>query len=224
MKPEDNKPNKSVEKISSLKWKRLFSKKWFFPAVYLAAAALILSLVWWYQGAQDLNVTNPNTGLEKEWGQEPVPASQQAENMRLPFQEDAEAVETMGYYDEAGSEKSKQAALIKYANTYWPHSGINYARKDGKTFDVLATLDGKVVRVEEHPLNGQQVELDHGDGLMTVYQSLDQIQVKEGQTLSQGDVIGKAGRNKFEKEAGIHLHYEVRKDGEAVNPASYLND
>ncbi|PTM56733.1 M23 family metallopeptidase [Desmospora activa] len=222
MKPEDNKPNKTVEKISSLKWKRLFSKKWFFPAVYLASAALILSLVWWYQGAQDRDVTNPNTGLEQELGQETVPASKQAQNMIHPFQEDSEAVETMGYYDEAGSEKTKEAALVQYANTYWPHSGINYARKDGKTFDVLATLDGKVTRVEEHPLNGQQVEVEHSDGLVTVYQSLDQIQVKKGQSLSQGDIIGKAGRNKFEKEAGIHLHYEVRKDGESVNPASYL--
>lgn len=222
MKPEDNKPNKTVEKISSLRWKRLFSKKWFFPAVYLAAAALILSLVWWYQGAQDRGVTNPNTGLEQELDQETVPASQQAQNMSLPFSEDSEAVETMGYYDETGSKKAQEAALIQYDNTYWPHSGINYARKDGKAFDVLVTLDGKVTRVEEHPLNGHQVEVEHSDGLVTVYQSLDQVRVKVGQSLSQGDVIGKAGRNKFEKEAGIHLHYEVRKNGESVNPASYL--
>jgi stage II sporulation protein Q len=47
--------------------------------------------------------------------------------------------------------------------------------------------------------------------------------VKVGQTVKKGDVIARAGRNTFEKEEGIHLHFEVRnKDQQSVNPAQYL--
>ncbi|OYD08029.1 M23 family metallopeptidase [Paludifilum halophilum] len=224
MKPEDNRPVKPVRKISSLKWKRLFAKKWFFPAVYLAAAALILSLVWWYQGAQDSGVTKPNTGLEEiELQQEPHPG-EDAEELKSPLAGNADAEQTMGFYDESGSEKSKEASLVQYANTYWPHTGIDFARKDGKTFDVVAAMSGKVLRVEENPLTGHQVEIQHPDGWVTVYQSLSDVQVKQGMEVAQGEPIAKAGRNNFEKEAGNHLHFEARKNGESVNPDRYLKN
>jgi stage II sporulation protein Q len=221
MKPEEPKNVKNVEKMPRLKWKRLFAKKWFFPAVYMAAAALILTLVWWYQNAQDQGVTQPKTGLE-ELKQEILPADEKQETMILPTDAGAEAKQTMGYYEEAGSEKSKEASLVKYANTYWPHTGMDYTRKDGKSFEVVAAMSGKVIRVEENPLNGNQVEIRHDNGLVTVYQSLADVRVKEGQKVAQGDVIAKAGSNQFEKEAGIHLHFEVRKGGEPVNPETYL--
>ncbi|SFS34086.1 M23 family metallopeptidase [Marininema halotolerans] len=221
MKPEDNKPVKPVRKVSSLKWKRLFAKKWFFPAVYLATAALILSLVWWYQGAQNSGVNKTNTSWEDSFKQE-EPTIGKSEHMKSPTKEISKTVESMGYYDEAASEKSKEAALVKYSNTYWPHPGLDYARKDGKSFDVLAAMGGKVLLVEENPLTGHQVEIRHNDGVVTIYQSLADVSVKKGDTVSQGDTIAKAGRNNFEKEAGIHLHFEVRKDGESVNPAQYL--
>lgn len=222
MKSEDHKPTGSVEKISRLKWKRWMSKKWFFPAVYLAAAALILSLVWWYQSTQDLGVTKPNTGLEELKQEETAPTEKPTVEMKLPVSPGSKAGTTMEYYDEAGSEKSKEAALVHYANTYWPHSGWDFARKDGKTFDVTAVLAGKVVRVEENPLTGHLVEVKHKNGLITVYQSLAGVIVKTGDTVKQGQKIAEAGHNKFEKEAGTHLHFEMRKDGESVNPATYL--
>jgi stage II sporulation protein Q len=112
--------------------------------------------------------------------------------------------------------------LVKYANTFWPHSGIDYARKDGKSFDVIAALSGKVIRVEQNPLVGQEVEIQHENGLITVYQSLTDIRVKVGQEVKQGDVIAQAGRNNFEKEAGVHLHFEVRKGNQTVQPELYL--
>ncbi|PTX62535.1 stage II sporulation protein Q [Melghirimyces profundicolus] len=199
------------------------AKKWFFPAVYLAAAALILSLVWWYQNAQDMGVTKPNTGLEELRQEETVPTEKAGEKMKSPVA-DSKANRIMGYYEETGSEKSKEASLVKYANTFWPHSGLDFARKDGKPFGVIAAMSGKVLRVEENPLTGHQVEIQHKDGLVTVYQSLADVKVKAGDTVKQGDKIGQSGRNKFEKEAGNHLHFEIRKDGEAINPEPYFKD
>ncbi|SMO66809.1 Peptidase family M23 [Melghirimyces algeriensis] len=224
MKPEDRKPTGSVEKIPRLKWKRLMAKKWFFPAIYLAVAALILSLVWWYQNAQDMGVTKPNTGLEELRQEETTPADQTVEQMKLPVNSDSKANQQKGYYEESGSEKSKEAALVQYDKTFWPHTGLDFTRKDGKSFDVLAAVSGKVIKVEENPLTGKQVELKHKNGLVTVYQSLSNPRVQVGDTVEQGDKIAEAGRNKFEKEAGIHLHFEVRKDGKSVNPESYLKN
>ncbi|BCU83240.1 hypothetical protein JIR001_30230 [Polycladomyces abyssicola] len=221
MKPE--KPNKPIQMDNAkqgIRWKRLFAKKWAFPAIYLAAAALILTVVWLYQNAQESRVTKPGTDVQISHNT--VPVDQKAEQMTAPVAKTADADAQMGYYDDTSSAKVKEKALVKYANTYWPHSGIDYARKDGKSFDVIAALSGKVIRVEHNPLVGQQVEIQHKNGLITVYQSLTDIRVKVGQEVKQGDVIAQAGRNNFEKEAGVHLHFEVRKGNQSVQPELYL--
>src|SRR5690606_18810165 len=59
-------------------------------------------------------------------------------------------------------------------------------------------------------------------GLETVYQSLAEVYVEEGDTVTQGTVLGIAGRNEYEQDLGNHVHFEVRKDGETVSPLEYL--
>jgi stage II sporulation protein Q len=219
MKPDDPNQVPSFEKAKRrLKWKRLFAKKWFFPAIYISAAALVLSIAWWYQGNKLQQVTRT---METE---DIIPSDTKnlADDMVLPVAEDSQAEKKMGFYEEAGSNQNKEASLVKYANTYWPHAGIDFARKDGKEFEIVAVLDGKVTRVEENPLVGYQIEIEHETGLVTVYQSLDDIKVQKGQTVKQGDVLAKTGRNTFEKESGNHLHFEIRKNNEAINPDQYL--
>jgi stage II sporulation protein Q len=227
MKPEE--PNKNIPSFEKakrrLKWKRIFAKKWFFPAVYVAMAALILTVAWWYQDYKLQHVSKiAKQSFSTILPVEPANKSTNAE-MIPPFAKDAEVVKMMGFYEEASPQKSKEASLVKYANTYWPHSGMDFARKDGKTFNVVAALDGKVIRVEENPIVGYQVEIQHDSGIITVYQCLADVKVKKGQEVKQGDFISKAGRNSFEKEAGIHLHFEIRnKDNQPINPVQYLRN
>jgi stage II sporulation protein Q len=225
MKPEEPKNHVSdFEKAKRrLKWKKLFAKKWFFPAVYLTAAALILTIAWWYQENRMHQVSKTakhtiDTLLPSE-----DPSNPTHDGMVLPVGNESSAKETIGFYDEASSKSDKEASLVNYANTYWPHSGMDFARKDRKTFDVVAVMDGKVMRVEENPVVGYLVEIEHDNGMTTVYQSLKDVQVTKGQMVKKGQVIAKAGRNTFEKEAGVHLHFEIRnKDHQAINPAQYL--
>ena len=223
---KSDQPNSNVKPIYDLKrrlkWKRLLSKKWVFPAIYLAAAALILSLVWWYSASQEPG-QKQNLGLEEVLKEEPAENINVSEEMILPIAENAQAEAKMKFYNDAGSDQANEVSLVKYENTFWPHSGVDFARKDGKSFDVVAALGGKVVRVEENPLVGHLVEIQHDNGLVTVYQSLSDVKVKEGQLVSQGDLIARAGENIFEKDAGVHLHFEVRKDGQPINPEQYLN-
>jgi len=221
MNPEE--PKRTIPSLETVKrrykWKRLLAKKWFFPAVYMVVAALILGIAMWYQKHPFQQVNNP--AVKQNEKDEVLPVEQTEETMSLPVKK-GEAEKTIGFYDEAGSKESKQASLIKYANTYWPHTGIDFARKDGKTFEVVAAMAGRVIRVEENPIVGKQVAIQHENGLVTVYQCLENVRVQKEQIVEKGEVLAEAGRNQFEKDAGIHLHFEVHQQQKPVNPTPFL--
>jgi murein DD-endopeptidase MepM/ murein hydrolase activator NlpD len=67
---------------------------------------------------------------------------------------------------------------------------------------------------------GLYVVVDHGNGLQTLYAHLSKVSVSTGQKVSQGQVIGNAGRTGY--ATGNHLHLEVHKNGTPVNPVAYL--
>ncbi|MCH5162278.1 MAG: M23 family metallopeptidase [Clostridiales bacterium] len=91
--------------------------------------------------------------------------------------------------------------------------------------DVLAIRDGKVKDVEKTSLEGNVVTVEHDDGYISVYKSLDDdIAVKVGDTVRAGDKIGKAGKSVAELNTGAHLHLEVKKDGKYVDPMTLLPD
>ena len=68
---------------------------------------------------------------------------------------------------------------------------------------------------------GSAVILDHGDGIATLYGHLATIRVQSGETVPAGAVIGTIGRSG--NATTHHLHFELRVDGEAVDPVPYLN-
>jgi murein DD-endopeptidase MepM/ murein hydrolase activator NlpD len=67
---------------------------------------------------------------------------------------------------------------------------------------------------------GDAVEIDHGHGLVTVYGHMSEILVAEGQEVALGDPIGRLGSTG--RSTGPHLHYEVRVDGEPVDPERFI--
>jgi murein DD-endopeptidase MepM/ murein hydrolase activator NlpD len=64
------------------------------------------------------------------------------------------------------------------------------------------------------------VEIDHGNGLSTVFGHLSAIEVVEGQTVRSGQIVGRVGSTG--RSTGPHLHYETRIAGEAVDPQRFL--
>jgi len=84
---------------------------------------------------------------------------------------------------------------------------------------VPAANDGKVVFADDLGLYGQCVIIDHGLGLQTLYGHLSQITVKEGSSVTRGQVIGNTGATGM--AAGDHLHFGVNISGEAVNPLEW---
>lgn len=231
-----SKPEGVPQAAPSFSWKRMLGKKWVFPAVYMSAAAIILALMWVYQGSLNRNAADELARLNEQTktvtdnvskpdGQA-VAVNAQAEQMQWPVKDRNELDVVMGFYDDKATNDVKQAAMVEYGDTFTPHLGIDLARSDNQPFDVLAALGGKVTAIEKNPLAGNLVEITHPNGLVTVYQSLSDVKVTKGAEVKQGDLIAKAGRNELESSQGVHLHFEVRQgaDGASVNPEQYLID
>lgn len=99
------------------------------------------------------------------------------------------------------------------------HSGLDIDANYGQR--VVATADGVVTKASWHTNYGKTVIVKHKDHYETLYGHLSKLQVKEGQEVKVGDVIGRAGSTG--RSTGTHLHYEVIKDGKRVNPKNFLS-
>jgi len=90
--------------------------------------------------------------------------------------------------------------------------------------EVLAVSGGKVVSVETSHLLGTTVTIEHASGFKTVYASLNEkVNVKAGDTVKSGEVIGTLDNTaKGELEEGVHLHFELLKDGKKIDPNLYF--
>ncbi|MCR5553180.1 MAG: M23 family metallopeptidase [bacterium] len=110
----------------------------------------------------------------------------------------------------------------KTTGVWKTHQAIDYCGAEGT--DVYAVYDGKVIKVEKDVMNGTVVEIEHSEGLVSVYKSLGSALVSVGQDVKTGDTIGKMGVATNEKADGSHLHFEVKLDGKLVNPNNYLGE
>jgi len=98
------------------------------------------------------------------------------------------------------------------------HSGVDLLEDYGEP--VRATAGGTIVAAGPSGGYGNIVELEHGSGYSTRYGHLSQISVTPGQKIAPGTVLGRVGSTG--RSTGAHLHYEVRADGEAIDPARFL--
>ncbi len=102
------------------------------------------------------------------------------------------------------------------------HFGMDFTANTGT--EVYATGDAVIKEIKQSKRGyGNHIILDHGFGYETLYAHLSDFQVREGQKVKRGDVIGFVGNTGF--SSGPHLHYEVMKNGQKLNPINYyFND
>jgi murein DD-endopeptidase MepM/ murein hydrolase activator NlpD len=100
------------------------------------------------------------------------------------------------------------------------HQGVDIAAAPGQP--VRASADGIVMIAGDQGGLGKAVFLAHGYGLTTRYGHMSAVNVRPGQRVRRGDVLGRVGSTG--RSTGYHLHYEVRLDGEPVNPLGYIVD
>lgn len=98
------------------------------------------------------------------------------------------------------------------------HPGLDLAAPSNS--EVYSTSDGVVVSAGRDGAYGNMIDIDHGFGIVTRYGHLKHINVKKGDKVKRGDVIGIEGSTG--RSTGDHLHYEVRYNGQPVNPRKFL--
>ena len=98
------------------------------------------------------------------------------------------------------------------------HTGLDMAGAHGEP--IYAAANGRVVRAERFGGYGNCIDIDHGHGIITRYGHLSSINVKVGDKVAIGEKIG--GMGSTGRSTGTHLHYEVRIDGQAVNPRPFI--
>lgn len=110
----------------------------------------------------------------------------------------------------------------KTLDQYMTHAGIDIASETGTA--VQAFAGGTVTKIDEDDSMGVTVEINHGNGLISVYSNLAADGLIElGEVIPQGTVIGKVGQSSlFEFESPDHLHFELIKGGQPVDPLDYL--
>ena len=101
------------------------------------------------------------------------------------------------------------------------HRGMDFSCKTGT--EIIATADGTVEKVRRSSTGyGNLLVVDHGNGFVTKYAQLSSFKVQEGDKVQKGQVIAFSGNSGA--STAPHLHYEVVKNGEAVNPADYIKN
>lgn len=101
---------------------------------------------------------------------------------------------------------------------YRMHHGIDLAGTWQE--NVTVSADGTVVFAGYHGSFGKVIRIKHNYGIMTTYGHLAKINVRRGDLVNEGQVIGKMGRTG--KVKGAHLHYEISVNGKSQNPATYI--
>lgn len=98
------------------------------------------------------------------------------------------------------------------------HKGMDFTAPTGTP--IYATGNGVVTRADSNSSGfGNHIRIDHGFGYLTLYAHLSKYNVKKGQRVKRGDLIGFVGNTG--RSQGPHLHYEVHKDGKAINPINF---
>lgn len=97
------------------------------------------------------------------------------------------------------------------------HTGLDFRVKTGTA--VVAAANGTVIAAGWGGAYGYRIEIDHGNGYVTAYNHLSKIEVTGGK-VAAGQEIGKSGSTG--NTTGPHLHFEVTKDGEFMNPSAWL--
>ena len=126
--------------------------------------------------------------------------------LRMPLSGDPSLTSTFGY------------RVDPFLGRLALHPGVDLAEAYGA--EIHAAASGRVVHAGPAGGYGNMVEIDHGNGLATRYAHMSETLVEEGQEVDKGAVLGRLGSTG--RSTGPHLHYEVRVDGEPVDPERYL--
>ena len=138
-----------------------------------------------------------------------------------PYTENKVSI-VQSYYDYKANESEQTNSIIYYQDTYIQNCGISYSN-DGEPFDVVAVLDGEVIEVKQDTLLGNIIKIKHSESVMSVYQSIGDINVAVGDNVVKGTVLATSSTSNIRSTLNNHLYFELLIDGINVNPEEYYD-
>ena len=194
-----------------------------FIAVVLVVFATVITIA--SLALNDTPVNNDNPTVEEP--DDPVieqPTEEPGNNIpvvvakfSLPVTGEHEVVRT--FFDSSLSDEELVNAIISTGSYMVQSKGMSYAKPDNSAFDVCSIYEGVVVKIEKDELNGSTVTIKHADDLVSIYSSLDNVNVTENSRVIGGQVIGKASTSLMDVEAGVHVHLQIKLNDIYVNPS-----
>lgn len=148
------------------------------------------------------------------------PVVNQDEKIIRPYSVDGVSI-SKNFYDSEATEEEQKNSIIYHEGIYMQNSGIDY--KADEQFDVVSSLSGTVTNVTDDTLLGKTIEIRNSTELILLYQSLGEVAVKKGDTVTQGQIIGKSGSCTLNSEVKNGLHFEMYKNGSVINPEKFYD-
>lgn len=199
--------------------KKLRLKPFVIPVVY--TLLVVALLVGTYIATKDFSKEEDtyqyvsNTILDNE-----IPVMNTEVTIMKPFS-NANVTIAKNFYDSQSDEEQQKNSIIYHENTYMQNSGIDYTNSE--EYDVQSILDGEVIEVSEEELLGNVITIRHTNDIISIYQSVNNVTVKKGDTVTRGQAIGKSGSCELNKDIPNHLHFELSIKGQIVDPNKYFD-
>lgn len=203
--------------------KRLRLKSYVIPCLYLVLFSSIVvgaTLITKTMKGIDEKTTPEYTYVSSTILSQEIPVINETIKMIKPYTNENVTIGKT-YYDYKAESKAQESSITYYDGSYIQNSGVDYVLEE--TFDVVSVLNGTVVNVKKDDILGNVVEIKHENNYVTTYQSLSEVTVKKDDIVTQGQIIGKSGSNKLDKDMGNHLHFEVYVNGQVVDPSLYVD-
>lgn len=147
-----------------------------------------------------------------------TPVVNNEEKISKPYTNDKVNV-YKSFYEKEESEENQKNSIIYHEGIYMQNTGVSY--NSDEEFDVVAALSGTVTNVSDDNLLGTTVEIRNSNDIITLYQSLKDVSLKKGDQITQGQIIGKSGACKLHDDVKNGLHFEIYRNGSAINPLKY---
>lgn len=205
--------------------------------VTLALVALlgVSSVFAWVQivgtGGGSVPVTGPGSEIQDNdlpvHSPADVPVFGSSESFIAPI-DTKDFTVTTTFFDETSDDQTVLASSIfffqvgdsKYSH---PSNGASFSDTNGGVVDVVAPLSGTVLTVvDDDPVRGTIVTIEHEAGIQTVLTGVYNVSVTEGETIEQGQALGVTGLSRLEPDSGNVVHLEIIQSGSYINPENII--
>ncbi len=208
--------------------KRRKLKKFAVPVMYGISIAMLVGSIYCIEKIVNNHVFQENNieteenidSISGESYSENVPTINDEPRISRPYTNGAVKI-VKNFYDYQADNNSQEGSIIYYGNTYMQNSGVDYGMDS--EFEVVSILDGTVTEVNDDEIMGKTVKVKHSNDLISVYQSMGNVDVKVNDVVSQGGILGKSGTSNVSSDLGNHLHFELYYQGSVVNPENYYD-